>query len=234
MKKLIPFIIFISAAICQSQIKIDHIPIVVKNLENAEKQFVNTGFAIKAGYLHKNGILNSHIKFSDKTSLEIISLVHNKDEISNSYADFLKQKEGGTYLALKTENVKALSKVLNQNNIKHKIISGKIFTYITFSGNSHKHIFIIKYNRKFKEQRKYISHKNSVSGIKGVVISGDSETIKLLETLFAVKAENNKIKLFDDKFISVKFINTQNLFRVSAVKLKNFRKEISICGLRIN
>lgn len=43
-------------------IGIDHIPVAVRNLDQAVESFRSLGFAIKPGRSHSNGIRNGHIK----------------------------------------------------------------------------------------------------------------------------------------------------------------------------
>lgn len=214
--------------------EIDHIPIVVKDLKSAEKDFKDAGFTIKPGRKHKNGLINSHIKFKDATALEIMSVIKNHDEITQGYLNFLQQGEGGTYLAVKISDVNETSIQLKKHNIKHRIIKSKLFTYIVFAEFSHKHIFLIRYHREFKEDSKYLSHSNLTSGINSVVISGDIQTLRLLEILFNGKSANNIVKTVNGKSVVVKIMDNDKLFRVLEVDLENFNHSATVRGLIIN
>jgi hypothetical protein len=44
---------------------IDHIPLVVKYLDDAAEAYRRLGFAIKPGRPHADGIRNAHAKFPD-------------------------------------------------------------------------------------------------------------------------------------------------------------------------
>ena len=60
-------ILLICVSVRAEQLRIDHAIIAVLDLEDAVATYREMGFTIKPGRLHKNGLLNSHIKFSDKT-----------------------------------------------------------------------------------------------------------------------------------------------------------------------
>ena len=51
----------------------DHIPVVVADLDKAEADFRAMGFSIKPGRPHSNGIRNAHVKFPDGTEIELIT-----------------------------------------------------------------------------------------------------------------------------------------------------------------
>ena len=62
-------ILFLSVSRAHAQeplvIGIDHIPVVVTDLERAQADYRAMGFAIKPGRFHADGIRNAHVKFPD-------------------------------------------------------------------------------------------------------------------------------------------------------------------------
>ena len=52
------------ASVPTAIIGIDHIPLVVGNLDWAAARYRQLGFALKPGRAHDNGLRNSHVKFS--------------------------------------------------------------------------------------------------------------------------------------------------------------------------
>ena len=79
---------------------LDHIPIVVRDLEQAKTDFEALGFMLKPGRPHANSLRNLHAKFSDGTELELISPSTPTDDLSHRYVDWLKQGEGPVALGL--------------------------------------------------------------------------------------------------------------------------------------
>src|SRR6185437_6528311 len=79
---------------------LDHIPIVVRDLDRAAADFAALGFVLKPGRPHANGLRNAHAKFADGTELELISPGAPVDELSRRYVDWLKQGDGPIALGL--------------------------------------------------------------------------------------------------------------------------------------
>jgi hypothetical protein len=79
---------------------LDHIPIVVRDLDRAAADFVALGFVLKPGRPHANALRNVHAKFADGTELELISPSAPTDELSHRYVDWLKQGDGPVALGL--------------------------------------------------------------------------------------------------------------------------------------
>src|SRR5580692_8943157 len=58
---------------------VDHIPLVVSDLDGAEADFRAMGFSIKPGRPHADGIRNAHVKFPDGTEIELITAPRSAD-----------------------------------------------------------------------------------------------------------------------------------------------------------
>ncbi|HLG46749.1 MAG TPA: VOC family protein [Reyranella sp.] len=93
-----------SPAVAQIQ-GLDHIPIVVRDLDRSAADFASLGFALKAGRPHANGLRNVHAKFRDGTELELISPDTPTDELSQRYVEWLKQGDGPVSLGLFAPNI---------------------------------------------------------------------------------------------------------------------------------
>ena len=90
-------------AVQQPMLAVDHVPVAVRQLRDAEREYAALGFTIKPGRLHANGLRNAHIKFADGTSLELITPERGEtDAMTRDYAAFLALHEGGAYLSLRT------------------------------------------------------------------------------------------------------------------------------------
>jgi catechol 2,3-dioxygenase-like lactoylglutathione lyase family enzyme len=81
---------------------LDHVVLVVRDLDRAAAPFQKHGFRLKEGRLHANNLLNRHIKFRDGSSLELMTVRGSPgDAMARDYADLAASGEGGVYVALK-------------------------------------------------------------------------------------------------------------------------------------
>lgn len=87
----------------------DHIPLVVRDLEQAEADFKALGFAIKPGRFHADGIRNAHVKFPDGTEIELITAPAAVDTLTSEYRARLETGEGPVYFGLYAPDPAALS-----------------------------------------------------------------------------------------------------------------------------
>jgi hypothetical protein len=80
---------------------LDHVVIVVRDIEAASAGFAREGFRLKHGRLHANNLLNRHIKFRDGTGIELMTVVGEPgDAMAGRYVQLLRDGEGGVYVAL--------------------------------------------------------------------------------------------------------------------------------------
>jgi hypothetical protein len=93
-------LVSLSAAAQPAVQGLDHIPIVVRDLERAAADFEALGFVLKPGRPHANGLRNLHAKFRDGTELELISPGTPTDDLSRRYVDWLRQGDGPVSLGL--------------------------------------------------------------------------------------------------------------------------------------
>jgi catechol 2,3-dioxygenase-like lactoylglutathione lyase family enzyme len=85
----------------QLPLQLDHVPIVVRDLETAQQSYESLGFRIKPGRLHANSIRNASIKFTDGSYLELITATAPRDSLSREYLRLLQRGEGGGYTFLR-------------------------------------------------------------------------------------------------------------------------------------
>lgn len=86
--------------------RLDHVVVVVRNLDSAAARFGPLGFRFKAGRLHPDSIFNRHIKFRDGTEIELMTVVGRPtDGMAADYADLLATGEKGVYAALRTSGM---------------------------------------------------------------------------------------------------------------------------------
>ena len=166
-------------------VKIDHVISVVSELEEATKEFSSLGFTIKPGRLHKNGLLNAHIKFDNYTSFEFMTVKGNpNDEMAQEYASFLEKGGGGMYLSLSGLSIESVQTILTEANIQFAVSKQKLWSYISFPKQLElSHLFFIEYHFKQSDQERYYTHDNKLNSIQSVIIEGSHMTIELLNRI---------------------------------------------------
>jgi catechol 2,3-dioxygenase-like lactoylglutathione lyase family enzyme len=87
---------------------IDHIPFVVRDLEQAAATYRRLGFVIKPGRFHADGIRNNHVKFPDGAGIELITAPAATDELTRHYTQMISQGEGPAYVSFHSSSEKAL------------------------------------------------------------------------------------------------------------------------------
>jgi hypothetical protein len=89
--------------------RLDHAIVVVRNLDSAAPRFEDLGFRFKLGRLHPDSLLNRHIKFRDRTELELMTPAGAPtDRIASEYAALLATGEKGVYAALWVDDMGAV------------------------------------------------------------------------------------------------------------------------------
>ena len=127
-------------------VAIDHVIVSVSDLEKSSRVFEKLGFKVKPGTLHKNGIINSHIKFSNESAVELISIQGSPgDELAKRYQTKILQGGGGTFIALRGIPFHKLATILNDLNIEFHWLKHPLWDYITFDAKELQNIFFIKH-----------------------------------------------------------------------------------------
>jgi len=182
---LIAFLSSLNFIGLSQDIRIDHLITVVADLDSSVKAYEELGFTVKPGRLQANGLLNAHIKFSNNTSLELMSIKGEPtDELALEYAELLKHGEGGVYLALTGIKTAEMESKLGELTIQYNTLPGKNWDYITFpESSSLAHLFFIEYHIKTNDSKEVLAHNNSTNGIETVWIDGDEKVKHLLESL---------------------------------------------------
>ncbi len=167
------------------EIKIDHVISVVSDINKAIDLYTEKGFTVKRGRLHKNGLINGHIKFTNKSSFELMSVMGEAtDEISKNYKELLNNGEGGVYIALSGVSTDVMEKKLTDLKISYHIIRGKNWDYITFpKASGLEHFFFIDSHIAINDALNVLTHKNSSEKIKEVFVEGDNRVEYFLKVM---------------------------------------------------
>lgn len=84
-----------------SALRLDHVPIAVRNLPAAIARFQALGFTIKPGRFHANGIEHASLKFADESYVELITARDSSSGIGREYRELLREQEGAAYVFLR-------------------------------------------------------------------------------------------------------------------------------------
>lgn len=159
---------------------IDHIPVVVTDLDKAQADFRAMGFSIKPGRFHEDGIRNAHVKFSDGTEIELITAVKAVDALTSEYTAKMKTGEGPVYFGLFAEDFAAASARVKSLPIKAELDTGAV----TFAVTSPLHpLFIGQRNKAADDKPEYFEHKNGAIRLSALWVRDSSELRDELEGL---------------------------------------------------
>lgn len=213
-------------------IQIDHVIAVFPNLKEAIATYEAKGFTLKEGKLHSNGLLNAHVKFSNKTSLELMSVKgEGTDPISKEYIRLLQSGVKGAYIAITGIETSKFESILKQQQIRYKSIKGKLWDYIIFEDSRLAHIFFIRYQIDVKDASHFYNHKNGITKIKEVEIEGGQFVINFLNSIGVKMIQNRgETTTGDIVVVPLRRKNTRpivkSLLFTSEVSKKNIRVDL--------
>lgn len=111
----------ITAAAPQPLVRIDHIPLAVRDLDRAAMDYRHLGFTIKPGRFHADGIRNMHVKFSNGAGIELITAAAPGDALTRQYRVLLAQGEGPAFVGFYTPDLRALERRLAAAGIAYTL-----------------------------------------------------------------------------------------------------------------
>lgn len=159
---------------------IDHIPVVVANLEKTEVDFRRMGFAIKPGRPHADGIHNAHVKFPDGTEIELITAPAAVDALTTEYVEKIKNSEGPIYFGLYAPDRTSLAAKLRTSGFPAQDDNG----ILTFPSSSPLHpLFFGGRNKTPTDKPEYFAHANSAVRLSALWVHDDQELRTLLRSL---------------------------------------------------
>jgi catechol 2,3-dioxygenase-like lactoylglutathione lyase family enzyme len=165
-------------------IGIDHIPLVVNDLDAAADTYRRLGFAIKPGRFHPDGIRNQHIKFADGGGIELITAPAATDDLTTHYRQLLAQGEGPAYVSFHSANLVALGNALKRRQIDYSVKGGVLVpndpalqSFFLFGGS----------NRSSTDRPEHFAHTNTARATIAVWLAGGDHSgmIAFFESLGA-------------------------------------------------
>jgi hypothetical protein len=212
------------------EISINHVPIVVSDLDKTKKIFMELGFKVKNGRKHV-GIDNCFVKFADGTYLEFIVPLDSTFSIGKSYTKFLKQRQGATALAIDIEDTKNAQKFLSDKHISFESDSNSIWQTIS-PPIKETEIFFIEYaNKTWKDTKENTTHSNGASAL--------SEVWSITQNVAKEKSNYSKFGFKVSSNTHIINIGRSKLHVLDATKPNNLKGNFSnknfegICGFTI-
>ena len=170
---------------------IDHMPLVVKDLDQSAQTYRRLGFAIKLGRFHQDGIRNQHIKFEDGGGIELITAQKGMDSLSSEYVRLLSQGEGPAFLSFHTQDLRRLKAKLRAGGYEYSDDNG----LLTLSNPKLNSIFFFEGNNRSPTDRpEHFTHANTAIATIGVWVA-DGDDSPLIPLLAALGAEVSKTKV---------------------------------------
>ena len=159
-------------------IGVDHIPLVVRDLEKAQADFERFGFAIKPGRFHEDGIRNVHVKFPDGTEIELITAPKAVDALTTEYRARLESGEGPVYFGLYAPDRRALTARLQAAGVAAEQDG------FGFSGQSPLHpLFFGLRNKSPTDRPEHFAHANGAVRLSALWVSDIAGARDLLAKL---------------------------------------------------
>jgi hypothetical protein len=160
---------------------LDHIPVVVTDLDKAQADFRAMGFAIKPGRVHADGIRNAHVKFPDGTEIELITATNATDELTSEYLAKMKTGEGPVYFGLYAPDRDAVAVRLKYLRVAAQDDNGMF----TFPSTSPLHsLFLGERNKTSTDKPEYFVHPNSATRLSALWVRDRQQLREVLKDLW--------------------------------------------------
>lgn len=157
-------------------VAIGHVPIAVKDLDRASADYRALGFALKAGRLHDNSLLNAHAKYPNGTELELISASRPADELARKYLALIARGDGPVFVALEATDPTAVETRLNAAGFATR----RSGPFLSPTEPGLDYFFFVGDNRSPTDEPAHFAHANTTTDLVGICIA-DSENRRLVE-----------------------------------------------------
>ncbi len=149
---------------------LDHIPLAVTDLDVAAERYRKLGFALKPGRPHENGIRNQHVKFSDGTEIELISVREARDPLTTEYLGHLASGDGAAFVGFYAPDMNRLAARLDAEGRTYRYDGGLL---VFPESDSLRYIFFGHRISSPSDRPEHFRHRNGANALIGVWIAGD-------------------------------------------------------------
>jgi len=172
---------------------LDHIPIIVADLDVAAERYRQLGFTLKLGRPHENGIRNQHVKFRDGTEIELITAHEARDALTTEYCRHLAAGDGPGFVALYAPEISALARLLDvMEKAYHR--TETLLSFPEMDGL--RYIFFGLRNRSPTDRPEHFSHPNAAEKLMAVwLASDDFGAERMLLTTLGVSCTEQEVRV---------------------------------------
>ncbi len=158
-------------------LRLDHAVVAVRDLDSASALFRSAGFRLKEGRLHRNGLLNRHIRFRDGTGIELMTPAGRPgDRMAREYAELLARGEGGAYAALRTDQLLAVEHQAKRTGFSTRRSRAGKGEFLTLEVPPDAHaLFIGAGGERGVTPDSLMSHLNAVTGMASAMLEAGPE-----------------------------------------------------------
>ncbi len=149
---------------------LDHIPLVVGDLEQAAAAFRALGFALKPGRDHANGIRNAHVKFPDGAGIELLTAPKAVDALSAHYVDLLRAGEGPAFVSFHARDTERLHAALREGGYEFRQ-DGEITEMVS---PELAYVFLVRDNRSPTDRPEHFAHANGATALRAVWVATEN------------------------------------------------------------
>ena len=152
-------------------VRLDHVPIAVRQLDTAMADYAALGFTFKPGRAHADGLRNAHVKFRNGAGLELITARQPGSPLAQHYADFLRAGEGPAYLTLHAPDEPRASAALHAAGIAHTLGPDGL----TLADPQLAWLFFAADNRSPSDRPAHFAHANGAAATREVWVALDDD-----------------------------------------------------------
>lgn len=166
---------------------LDHVVLVVRDLEQASVRFREHGFRLKQGRLHANNLLNRHVKFRDGTSIELMTVQGEPgDAMARRYAALLDAGAGAVYVSLTVPDIAPAREAAANLRLSILESSSGPWRFVSFPAESPAAaVFFSSGTGTVQDPDSLVSHVPAVTGLAEVWLEGGRALGDLLERMGA-------------------------------------------------
>jgi hypothetical protein len=157
------------AAQAPPTIGLDHVPVAVRDLEQASATYRALGFALKPGRQHANGIRNAHVKFPDGAGLELLTAPRAVDTLSAHYVALLRAGEGPAFISFHARDSGGLHAALREGGYEFRQEGG----ITDLLDPELAEVFLVRDNRSPTDRPEHFAHANGAVALGAVWVATD-------------------------------------------------------------
>ena len=172
-------------------VRLDHIIIVVPDLDSAAAPLARLGFRFKPGRLHSSNLINRHIKFRDGTGIELMSLAGPpKDSMAMRYRALLDRGPGGAYVALRTDSLELVALAAHRLGLETRRTSLGPWQFLGFPGPSDASaVFFVAGGAAASDPDSVLAHPNGALSLEEAWVEGGPLLDSLMSAVGGMPAE---------------------------------------------